>query len=172
LFVISSLQTSLYQINECIHNCLDTIDRLGVGCAGIQHKSHLYCTNSTLNLGNQENYACIVDDGSGHRVIQKSDNVQEHLLKQKGNVWHSVRKTAKVTGSTAYKALGLDGLKKQVNHFDVVVNKKVPTPVSAMVQQMMEYGTDNEINAVATLVGKCCRYFTRALALWRKDATP
>ena len=57
------------------------------------------------------------------------------------------------SGSTAYAAIGLDTLKRQQEHFDRVMFGKEPQ-VSEKTAQFMKHGTENEINALATLVGK------------------
>ena len=51
-----------------------------------------------------------------------------------------------------YKALGLETLKVQKEHFDVHVKGKQAKTVTPEVQRMMDYGTENEIHAIATLV--------------------
>ena len=51
-----------------------------------------------------------------------------------------------------YKALGLKTLKAQKEHFDVHVKGKQAKTVTPEVQHMMDYGTENEIHAIATLV--------------------
>ncbi|KAJ8309057.1 hypothetical protein KUTeg_013931 [Tegillarca granosa] len=59
-----------------------------------------------------------------------------------------------VTGSTIYQALGLDGLKKQKAHFDKVVCGIAEPEKSPEIQNRLDYGTKNEINAITTLVSK------------------
>ena len=51
-----------------------------------------------------------------------------------------------------YKALGFETLKAQKQHFEVFVKGKQAQQVS-QVQKMLDYGTENEIHAVTTLVG-------------------
>ena len=51
-----------------------------------------------------------------------------------------------------YKALRLETLKVQKEHFDVHVKGKQAKTVTPEVQCMMDYGTENEIHAIATLV--------------------
>ena len=41
----------------------------------------------------------------------------------------------------------------QKEHFDVYVKGKQAKPITPQVQEMMDYGTENEINAIVTLVG-------------------
>ena len=65
-----------------------------------------------------------------------------------------MRSSAKVTGSTAYKALGLESLKKQQEHFDYVFSKQDKPKFSTRTKLCMDHGVKNEINCVATLVTK------------------
>ena len=52
-----------------------------------------------------------------------------------------------------YKGLGLDTLKSEKEHFNVYVHKLPSVPLSEEVQKYIQFGTDNGINAIATLVG-------------------
>ncbi|VDI45652.1 Hypothetical predicted protein [Mytilus galloprovincialis] len=69
------------------------------------------------------------------------------------------KKTVKVTGSTAHQALGLSGLKKLQEHFEYVFHQKDRPDFSEDAQKRMKYGTDNEINAIGTLVSKILPIF-------------
>ena len=65
-----------------------------------------------------------------------------------------MRSSAKVTGSIAYKALGLESLKKQQEHFDYVFCKQDKPEFLTRTKLSMDHGVKNEINCVATLVSK------------------
>jgi hypothetical protein len=69
-------------------------------------------------------------------------------------------KKAVVTGSALNAALGLDTLKKQQEHFDFVKYGKLKPEPNSDAQERMKHGTDNEINAVATLVTKILPVFS------------
>ena len=53
-----------------------------------------------------------------------------------------------------HRALGFDTLKNQQQHFNVNVLGKEAPPTEAKNLDAFKYGMDNEINAVATTVGK------------------
>ena len=57
-------------------------------------------------------------------------------------------------GSTIYKAVGCDGLGKQKYHFEKVICGILDKEPSLFIKEDMEHGVNNEINAVATVVGK------------------
>ena len=87
--------------------------------------------------------------------IQEDQNtVTPRNTKQRSSKWFELRKSARVTGSTLYKALGLDGMRRLKEHFDHVVCGVPESSPSEEAQKAMAYGSENEINAVATAVGK------------------
>ena len=87
-------------------------------------------------------------------IDDQTKPIPTNLIKQKSELWKSVRSLAYVTGSTLHSALGLRGLKEQKTHFDVSVLGKKPAEVSAIRQKYLDHGTHNEKHAVATLSGK------------------
>ena len=99
--------------------------------------------------------------------VDLRDISNSQFIKQGTTAWHNVRKCVRVTGSTLCKAIGLDTLSAQKVHHSVYVQKKDPPSVTPQVQKMMEYGSKNEVNGLATLVGSlipallppCCSYF-------------
>ena len=64
------------------------------------------------------------------------------------------RKTAKVTGSTLHKAVGLDTLKKQLEHYERIFKNQEETDMEEATKERLRYGIENEINALATLLSK------------------
>ena len=52
-----------------------------------------------------------------------------------------------------FRALGLDTLKAEKEHFNVHVQKLPSTPLSTEVQEYIKFGSENEINAISTLIG-------------------
>lgn len=79
-----------------------------------------------------------------------------------------LRKQAFVTRSTLYAATGLDGLEKQKEDFDKVICK-VEEEKSNQVKKNMEYGTKNEIKAIATLVTKVLPILYPCLEYRKRD---
>lgn len=72
-------------------------------------------------------------------------------VKQRSDRWKDLRQSSRVTGSTLFRAIGLDTLKAQQTHYDKVF-RGVEVPVSSNLQRLFDYGTAQEINAVGTLV--------------------
>lgn len=72
-------------------------------------------------------------------------------IKQRSEQWHAIRNDARVTGSTA---IGLGILGQQQEHYDIVIQKKKKPDTSLEIQKRMEFGTLNEIDALATQTAK------------------
>ncbi|XP_071139869.1 uncharacterized protein [Mytilus edulis] len=75
------------------------------------------------------------------------------MIKQRGDEWFELRKGSRITGSTIFRGIGLGTLKEQQQHYDKAFHGK-ETPVSAELQELFDYGTSQEINALGTLVSK------------------
>ena len=52
-----------------------------------------------------------------------------------------------------FRALGLDTLKAEKEHFNIHIRKLPSTPLSTDVQEYIKFGSENEINAISTLIG-------------------
>ena len=115
-------------------------------CQYIQGSKYEYVSGNKLNIDQSENYQDIAED--------MSSSSETRLVRQRTDEWRAIRKKAKITGSTFFKANGLDSLQKEKEHFEEVICHVPPKPFSEIVQEMLDYGTKNEQNAVATLVGK------------------
>ena len=79
--------------------------------------------------------------------------VPTRLIRERSDMWHIVRDSAPVTGSSLHNAIGLRSLKEQKKHFDQKIDG-IEVPFTEEVKTFMEHGVKNEPNAVATLVGK------------------
>ncbi|KAH3882766.1 hypothetical protein DPMN_006711 [Dreissena polymorpha] len=97
-----------------------------------------------------------------------NDESNPRLIAQRSHEWHAVRKEAKVTGSTLYGAIGCDGLAKQKEHFEKIICGIPEKEHSLEVKAAMKWGTDNEINAVSTIVGKILPVFEAGLKFYEE----
>ena len=151
---ISFLKTRIIQATSCTNSLLTSIDKLGEIVSHINGTSRFYVSGfgTKLNLDTQGNFACLkkFTDALYETIDAKK---QSPLIKQHTEAWHKLRQGAVVTGSTMYSALGLRSLKEQKQHYDQVYEGK-QTAVSDELQELFDYGTKNEINGIATLVGK------------------
>ena len=145
VYVISAMNAFLYEIENFLSKYLEVLDKICQYIAVLNQSDKLYQTGQFVNLSSQPN--CV-------ELSENEETDDTRFIKQRTEKWHSVRKEASVTGSTIYQSLGLDTLKKQREHFDKVVCGIAEQPKPEEVQKAMQYGTENEINAIATMVGK------------------
>ncbi|WAR15615.1 hypothetical protein MAR_005720 [Mya arenaria] len=119
-----------------------------------------YISDVNVNLEKGENYIPL--------KMQIQDIHNTRLIPQRTDKWFEVRKCAKVTGSTLYKALGLDGLKKQKEYFEHIKCNLPEQEVSEQAKLNMQHGTLNEENAVATIISKIMPIFTVELVFFEE----
>ena len=153
-FVINMLETILFRGRECVKETLEAIDQICPYLANSNHVAQLHSSETQIYLERQANFACLIGMSEDLIDTYKRCGINVHemsnVVKQRSEMWHQIRQTAKVTGSTANAALGLDSLKKQVEHFDHVINKLEKQIPSADVQILMDNGSKNEINEMVT----------------------
>jgi hypothetical protein len=162
---ISFNKTKILQCHSCIRDLLHSIDNLGflVACINGTEESYIF-GQKEVQLSEQKNYLCLREiDG----VMTETSDVEPAHIKQRSHRWHDLRKKGRVSGSTLFKALGLENLKQQQEHFDKVM-KGIDKPVNEETRALFEYGTAQEINAVATLVGKVIPVYYPSL-VFRED---
>lgn len=151
-YVLSSLKTALYRIGQCIQDTLHVIDAFGNASAQCTGNTS-YSQGNYINLNEQTNYVCLrhLDSKTGN---MPKGEVKPRQIKQRSDEWFLLRKKAKLTGSTMYKALGFQTLKAQQAHYDTFLMGKSPPQIPLTLLDAMKHGSENEINAVATLVSK------------------
>ena len=141
--VISSLRTRIYMVENCIDDLLKCNDSLCKYASAINKMAYLTTDGPSVALQRQENLVCLANSNSSE---------EPHLTKQRTEAWKQFREGSLVTGSTINKAIGLDGLKKQKEYFAERFGGKTTPAISEDLQKRFDYGTENEINAVATFV--------------------
>ena len=86
-------------------------------------------------------------------TLQLDDFLLKYLeyMKQRSDLWYSLRKECSVTGSTLHSAIGLWTLKEQKEHFKKFISKiDKPTEIS----KAMQHGIDNEVCNFALITNK------------------
>ncbi|XP_060589874.1 uncharacterized protein LOC132745056 [Ruditapes philippinarum] len=150
-YALSAIKTYIYRVNIAINKVMQLINYFGEIIAVSQEVGNVYMQDSYCDLSTQGNYICLTGPET---VDMSSHNIESSTVKQRTEPWHTIRKAARVTGSTCHCAIGLSGLKGQKQHFEQVINRtEKPQPTKEAIERM-QYGTDNEINAVATLTSK------------------
>ena len=149
-YAISKVKTQLHKIEVCIDDALHVNKSLDVVASACNNIANLHGTDSIVDLNMQEKYVCLKEQKLGD-----SEELPSYLIKQRTQAWFDKRASAKATGSTLHKAIGLSTLKEKQSHFDKIVSdtsSEADLPES--VQFAMKHGTDNELNAVGTLVSQ------------------
>ncbi|CAG2209236.1 unnamed protein product [Mytilus edulis] len=149
---ISFSQTKIIQSQAAIEELLDCIDKIGftVACLNGTEKNYVLGNKTTIHLDQQSNYICL------RNLTDVSLEENEHdatITKQRSDEWFRLREKSRLTGSTFYKGLGLGKLKDQQTHYDKVYRGKEPE-ISKDLQDLFDYVTEQEINALGTLLGK------------------
>ena len=158
---ISFIQTQIIKIELCVTNLLECIDGIGfyITVLNGSSKHYRYGRDIEIDLIKQANYVCLPAT-----AVDARENPE---VKQRSQEWHRLRSGARVTGSTLFKTLGLGTLKDQKAHFDSVF-RDIKEEISPELQVRYDYGTSNEITAVATLVGKILPVYYPEL-IYRED---
>ena len=103
-----------------------------------------------LNMQNNAYFLFSPDELSQNFDLDAPENTD--LIKQRTEKWFTIRKKAKITGSTLYNALGLSSLADLKQHHYQFVKKRSPPPFPPEVQKRLKYGKENEKNALATVI--------------------
>ena len=82
--------------------------------------------------------------------IDKEENIQ--YVKQRSDEWFKICKLACITGSTLHSGLGLETLTKQKEHHYIHVRGRILPPIPENIQKLLDHSTNNEVNAIATLI--------------------
>ncbi|CAC5380282.1 unnamed protein product [Mytilus coruscus] len=161
-FILSSLQTSLYEIRRTITAIqLTTKNLLQIGA---YFSGFAFPDISSVDLSEQLNYKRLIGmDKEMPKKYNIPTEVYCQFVKQGSEEWFNIRSGAMVTGSTVYNAIGLDSLKAEQRHYDEVVRGKPKEIPSDEVQKRMDHGTRNEINAIATLISVVLPTFYSAM---------
>lgn len=135
----------MYQFSICIKGILDVVDAIVGCCASVQQKCHLY-KKTQCNLTTQSNYRELRNN-----LNSKFENLPAKYTKQRSPEWFALRKTVKVTGSVAHVSIGLETLSAQSIFGQQSMYLE---QVSKVAREAVDHGTENEINAVTTLLAK------------------
>ena len=105
-----------------------------------------------LNLSTFPNCFQLLPPDKIDPSVDLQDPSNYKYIKQGTVEWHSVRKKARVTGSTLYKAVGLDTLQRQKEHHYTVVCGRSESAPDTLLQKRLAHGRENEVNIIATIV--------------------
>eukprot|EP00058_Branchiostoma_floridae_P000620 XP_002586108.1 hypothetical protein BRAFLDRAFT_110010 [Branchiostoma floridae] len=135
-------------------------------CRGEKRCRSVSSTPRRILKWEQSNYISLQDIEELHKrhgeplveSLQDGDiltKIETREIPQGTPEWHTIRSSARVTGSQLHKALGLESLKAQKEYFDRAVKKAGNTPsFSEEQKRAMAHGVEHEIDAAATLATK------------------
>ena len=92
-------------------------------------------------------------------IIDLTDETNYEYIKQRSEMWYSVRQKFHVTASTLYRAIGLDMLQQQKEHHYIFICGCSEKPHDAELAKHLKHGTENEVNIISTLVSKIMAAF-------------
>ena len=151
IYVISAMFTSVYQIKDAISNALDSIlSFLKISAhANDKEQDLAYAENSVVDLSYQSNYIELKcpDD------LPEEFKLDSRFIKQGSEQWHDLRSRAPLTGSTAFKGLGLRTLKDMKMHIENIKSGTKET-FDEETQKRLDHGRESEKHGVATLVSR------------------
>jgi hypothetical protein len=155
---ISFCKTKIVHSNKTIKDLLQSVDNLAylVACLNGTDRNYVHGHQTKVYFDQQQNYVCLKD------AKPPLTTTDPQFTKQRTQAWFDLREGSRVTGSTMFKALGLGLLKEQQQHYDKVIKGK-QSSVSPELQALFDYGTTQEINALATLLGKIIPVYYPAL---------
>ena len=146
IYAISSLQASIFQLKQQIDNTHREVFLLCRATSSLQSPVNDFDEDDVVVLTNKRNTIRLADSS------EDTSPQETRFIKQRSPMWHAMRKSARVTGSTVHSAIGLRGLKAQKLHFEEYIEGK-PMQISAELEKRFTHGSENEQHAIATLIG-------------------
>ena len=147
----------IYTISTELENCVNRAINVNLDIckelARIQLNSNLLSDSRFVKLHKQANYFALLPSEYVSQYIDLEYKENTQFCSQRSPIWYCLQQKNLVTGSSMYKGLGLDTLKAEKEHFNVYVHKLPNVPISEEVQKYIQFGTENEINAIASVVG-------------------
>jgi hypothetical protein len=157
-FAMSSIRSTVHQIEETVNKTLNVIGQVTESCSQLSGSTD-FVPGIEVAAPVQSNWIQLCSPD----YIPDTFRGELKYTQQRSDQWVMARAKFKVTGSTLHNALGLRNLKEQKSHYDYVVHGK-KNEITKEVSQRMNYGNENEINAIATLVGVVIPYLFPHLA--------
>ena len=150
---MSALNENSTACDNIVHSSLQLQYKLCNTIAKCDGRVDVLNEAKLINLSDQSNVHVLLHPDYVSTIMDLSVTGNSQFIKQGTDLWTEKRKEARVTGSTLYRALGLETFAAQKEHFHIHIQKRTPKPFSEELKLKFQYGTRNEQNALATLVG-------------------
>ena len=111
-------------------------------------------TDEKITLSTMPNCFQLLEPSDICGFINLKDENNYHFVKQRSEEWFTIRQTTCVTGSTLYKAIGLDTLQHQKDHHYTYVCRRCLSAPDSDLAKRLQHGTENEVNIISTLAAK------------------
>ncbi|XP_066266599.1 uncharacterized protein [Branchiostoma lanceolatum] len=166
IYVISALHTMLNQVQECTFTWTTVREKLCHWLAILNNAGTTFMPGTVVRLTEQTNYISLqnieeLHDRHGEPLVESLQDgdiqtkVDTREIPQGTPEWHTIRSSARVTGSQLHRALGLESLKAQKEYFDRAIKKVInPPSFSEEQERAMAHGIEHEVDAAATLASK------------------
>ena len=151
-FHISHIFKNSTQIKNCVSHTLQlNIDICSI-LGQLNGSSCCVAENKYVNLHKKPNFfgLFLSEYVSCHMNLEMEQNTK--YCSQYSTLWWKLRKKVVITGSTLYKGLGFETLKAEREHVNVFVKNRPALQIPPDVQKYMEFGKNNEVHTISTLV--------------------
>ena len=118
-----------------------------------QGTTNLIPSSRYVLLHKQSNFHYLLPSEYVQTQMDLNSGTNSMYVSQGSQLWKDMRKEAPVTGSSMYRALGLETLKAEKEHICVHVKGLRDQVFDDISKKRIEFGSENEVNGVATLVG-------------------
>ena len=144
------MQASIYQLKQQIDNTRREVFLLCRAASSLQS-----LINDFDEGFDEDDVVVLTNKRNTIRLADSSEDTspeESRYIKQRSPMWHTMRKSARVTGSTVHNAIGLRVLEAQKLHFEEYIEGK-PMKVSAELAKRFTHGSENEQHTIATFIG-------------------
>ena len=150
-FLMNHLKPFLYLCSNTISHVAGNLNDLCEIMTGLNRAGKHFVRENKISLHSQQNYAELMEPNYVSRSLNvETSDIPTKYLKQRSPEWFAEKQTVKVTVSTVFTAIVLD-TERTKGFFDKTISDVEVPKIDAQILAM-NYGTQNEANAVATLV--------------------
>ena len=144
-----TIQGAKYLADNCkavIHRALNVNRELCDIASHINRTQEMLNRTGIMYFHQQPNLRILLEPDEISDFFDECDNTV--YVKQRSEIWKRIREHCAVTGSTLNKAIGLGTLQDQKDHYDYKFGNKQPPEPPSHIQEMLNYGTENEVCAI------------------------
>ena len=152
-FCISHIFKNTTQIENCVSCILQLNIDICSNLGQLNGSSCCVAENKYVKLHKQPNFFELLPSEYvlHHMNLEIEPNTKYYS--QYSTIWWKLWKKVVITGSTLYKGLGFETLKAVREHVNIFMKNRPSPQVPPDVQKYMEFGKNNEVHAISTLVG-------------------